>query len=108
VIGLGLHDCPALTPCPNLPEEQLSALMVERYRHHYLSHDHELQLFDGAAAMIAELAAAGFLLAVATGKSRIGLDRALRTVAWAVFSCLALCRRVFFQAASADARGVDG
>jgi hypothetical protein len=52
--------------------------MVERYRHHYLSHDHELQLFDGVAELIAELSAAGFLLAVATGKSRHGLDRALQ------------------------------
>jgi phosphoglycolate phosphatase len=77
VIGLGLHDALRFA-VPNLPAERYP-LMVERYRHHYLQHDHELQLFDGAAAMIAELAAAGFLLAVATGKSRIGLDRALRS-----------------------------
>ena len=75
VIGLGLHDALRYA-VPNLPAERYP-LMVERYRHHYVRHDHELQLFDGAAAMIAELAAAGFLLAVATGKSRIGLDRAL-------------------------------
>ncbi|MER2517617.1 MAG: HAD-IIIA family hydrolase [Candidatus Accumulibacter phosphatis] len=77
VIGLGLHDALRFA-VPNLPADSYP-LMVERYRHHYLQHDHELQLFDGAAAMIAELAAAGFLLAVATGKSRIGLDRALRS-----------------------------
>jgi len=77
VIGLGLHDA-LRHAVPNLPEERYP-LMVERYRHHYLQHDHELQLFDGAAAMIAELAAAGFLLAVATGKSRLGLDRAMRS-----------------------------
>ncbi len=77
VIGLGLHDALRYA-VPNLPEERYPS-MVERYRHHYLRHDHELQLFDGAAAMIAELAAAGFLLAVATGKSRLGLDRALRS-----------------------------
>ena len=51
--------------------------MVARYRHHYLSRDHELVLFDGVAATIAHLAENGWLLGVATGKSRVGLDRAL-------------------------------
>ncbi|MBE2259440.1 MAG: HAD-IA family hydrolase [Candidatus Accumulibacter sp.] len=76
VIGLGLRDA-LRHAVPDLPEERYPQ-MVERYRHHYLAHDHELQLFDGAAALIGELAGAGFLLAVATGKSRLGLDRALR------------------------------
>ncbi len=51
--------------------------MVERYRYHYLSRDQGLKLFDGAAELIAELHASGFLLAVATGKSRLGLNRAM-------------------------------
>ncbi|WP_300340073.1 HAD-IIIA family hydrolase [Accumulibacter sp.] len=76
VIGLGLREA-LRHAVPDLPESRYP-LIVERYRHHYLLHDHELQLFDGAAALIAELAGAGFLLAVATGKSRAGLDRALR------------------------------
>lgn len=75
VIGLGLadalqHAVPELSPA-RYPE------MVERYRHHYLSRDHELALFAGVEAMVGELAAAGHWLAVATGKSRVGLDRAL-------------------------------
>lgn len=75
VIGLGLvdalsHAVPELAP-PDYPR------MVERYRHHYLSSDHELSLFPGTLEMIAGLADAGRLLAVATGKSRVGLDRAL-------------------------------
>jgi phosphoglycolate phosphatase len=53
--------------------------MVERYRHHYLSQDHELVLFDGVPAMLADLAQQGYFLAVATGKSRVGLNRALDT-----------------------------
>ncbi|MCP5229342.1 HAD-IA family hydrolase [Accumulibacter sp.] len=77
VIGLGLHDA-LRHVAPDLPEERYPQ-MVERYRHHYLAHDQELQLFDGAAAMIGELYAAGFTLAVATGKSRLGLERALRS-----------------------------
>jgi phosphoglycolate phosphatase len=39
-------------PCARgaeLPESAIP-LMVERYRHHYLSRDHELQLFDGGVA----------------------------------------------------------
>ena len=52
--------------------------MIDRYRHHYLSRDHELMLFAGAERMIAELSEAGFMLAVATGKSRLGLDRAFK------------------------------
>jgi phosphoglycolate phosphatase len=38
--------------------------------------DQDLLLFDGAEALIDELAAAGYMLAVATGKTRKGLDRA--------------------------------
>jgi phosphoglycolate phosphatase len=77
VIGLGLGDA-LRHAVPELPEARYPQ-MIDRYRYHYLSHDHELQLFDGAIELIAELAEAGFLLAVATGKSRIGLDRALNT-----------------------------
>lgn len=75
VIGLGLHD--ALSHAvPRLPQSRYLQ-MAERYRHHYLSRDHELGLFDGADELVANLRARGVLLGVATGKSRIGLDRAL-------------------------------
>lgn len=74
VIGLGLGDA-LRHAVPDLPEHRYPQ-MVDRYRHHYLSKDHELRLFQGAAEMIAELEKAGFLLAVATGKSRLGLERA--------------------------------
>ena len=76
VIGLGLGDA-LRHAVPDLPEHRYPQ-MVDRYRHHYLSHDHELTLFAGAEAMIADLSAAGFMLAVATGKSRLGLDRAFK------------------------------
>ncbi|WP_300450385.1 HAD-IA family hydrolase [Accumulibacter sp.] len=76
VIGLGLRDA-LQHAVPDLPAERYPQ-MVERYRHHYLSRDHELLLFGGVAELIGELAGAGFLLAVATGKSRLGLERALR------------------------------
>lgn len=76
VIGLGLGEA-LRHAVPELPEQRYPQ-MVDRYRHHYLSRDHELRLFDGAAELVAELAGAGFSLAVATGKSRVGLDRALK------------------------------
>lgn len=76
VIGLGLGEA-LRHAVPELPEQRYPQ-MVDRYRHHYLSRDHELRLFDGAAELVAELAGAGFTLAVATGKSRVGLDRALK------------------------------
>jgi phosphoglycolate phosphatase len=43
-----------------------------------LRHDRETTLFDGAPQVLNALREAGFLLAVATGKSRRGLDRALQ------------------------------
>ncbi len=75
IIGLGLVDA-LRHALPDLPEDHYSEL-VERYRHHYLSRDHELRLFAGADALVRQLAANGFRLGVATGKSRAGLDRAL-------------------------------
>lgn len=75
VIGLGLGDA-LRHAVPELPVERY-AEMVDRYRFHYLSRDHELQLFDGVEELIAGLFSDGFSLGVATGKSRVGLDRAL-------------------------------
>ena len=49
---------------------------AERYRHHYLNGDSAIPLFDGVPDLLAELNERGFLLGVATGKSRSGLDRA--------------------------------
>ncbi len=75
VIGLGLQDA-LRAALPQLDPARYDE-MAQRYRHHYLSHDHELVLFDGAYEMVETLAAAGYRLAVATGKSRKGLQRAL-------------------------------
>jgi len=51
--------------------------MVERYRYHYLNKDPELTLFDGVPELLKDLQQQGYFLAVATGKSRVGLNRAL-------------------------------
>ena len=77
VIGLGLNDAMAHI-LPGLDPAQYPRV-VERYRVHFLKHDAGTSLFPGAAETVAALHEAGFLLAVATGKSRRGLDRALGT-----------------------------
>lgn len=75
VIGLGLTDALSYL-LPDLPQAGYPALL-ERYRHHFNRQDRGTTLFDGAPQALRALADAGFLLAVATGKSRRGLDRAL-------------------------------
>ena len=75
VIGLGLVDA-MRHAVPDLPPDRYQA-MVDRYRFHYLAGDHKLTLFDEVPEMLARLHAAGHILAIATGKSRLGLDRAL-------------------------------
>ena len=77
VIGLGLRDA-LLHAAPDFPPERYAELGA-RYRHHYFASQHELVLFQGTLAMLHELKARNHLLAVATGKSRRGLDEALAT-----------------------------
>jgi len=74
IIGLGLIDA-LRHALPDLPAERYHEV-AKRYRHHYLARDGDLLLFEGAERLVDELAAAGFMLAVATGKTRMGLDRA--------------------------------
>src|SRR5574343_680215 len=75
VIGLGRADA-MVYAVPELAPADYQ-LMIDRYRHHYLSSDHQLTLFAGVPAMLERLRGAGHMLAIATGKSRIGLERAL-------------------------------
>jgi phosphoglycolate phosphatase len=75
VIGLGLHDALARA-VPTLPAERIAEYSA-RYRVHYLAREADLVLFPGARRLIADLRAAGVLLAIATGKSQRGLQRAL-------------------------------
>lgn len=75
VIGLGLPEA-LKAAMPDL-EPQYYPRMIERYRAHYLSRDHGLTLFDGVREMLDDLSQMGYSLAVATGKSRMGLNRAL-------------------------------
>jgi phosphoglycolate phosphatase len=75
IIGLGLDDA-LRCAVPEL-EPRRYAELSQRYRVHYVARDHELRLFAGVGELLVELADRGYRLAVATGKSRAGLDRAL-------------------------------
>ena len=75
-IGLGLRETLEIL-CPG-GDDVLFARLLESYRHHWHSTWRDLPLlFDGVRELLAELAGEGYLLAVATGKSRRGLDHAL-------------------------------
>ncbi len=75
VIGLGLADALRMV-APALPPARYGELTAH-YRRHYLAREDDIPLFAGAAELLGELDAAGYLLAVATGKSRAGLTRVL-------------------------------
>ena len=76
IIGLGLDEAMAkLFPESDVDEK---ARIVERYRHHYLfANKIPTPLFEGAREVIEHLESEGYLLAVATGKGRRGLNRVL-------------------------------
>jgi phosphoglycolate phosphatase len=75
VIGMGLMQALAHA-APDVPEDRYPELGA-RYRHHYVAHQNDISLFDGVLPMLMELKARHHWLAVATGKSRRGLDEAL-------------------------------
>ena len=78
VIGMGLMQALAHA-APDVPKEKYPELGA-RYRHHYTAHQNDIALFDGVLALLEELKARHHWLAVATGKSRRGLDEALGSV----------------------------
>jgi phosphoglycolate phosphatase len=89
IIGMALK--PAMEHAiPMLREEDIPKL-VDRYRHHFLAGENEIVLFEGIRDMIADLDARGHLLAVATGKSRRGLDRAFDTLGLREFFVTSRC-----------------
>lgn len=78
VIGMGLQQALAHA-APDVPKARW-AEMAERYRHHYFLAQHDVTLFDGVLPMLHALKARHHWLAVATGKSKRGLDEALKVV----------------------------
>lgn len=75
VIGLGLEDA-MMYLNPGLDHARY-AQVADRYRVHFLAGDQTVELFPAVASGVAALKQDGYLMAVATGKSRRGLDRSL-------------------------------
>jgi phosphoglycolate phosphatase len=76
VIGLGLRDS-LRGAVPSLPEARYPEF-VELYRKHFNAQQETMALFPGVRELLEELRASELRLAVATGKSRRGLDHALQ------------------------------
>ena len=91
VIGLGLQAS-LRTAVPSLPQDKYREF-AEAYRRHFLARQGSMALFPGVREMLQELLGAGHRLAVATGKSRRGLDHALESTA---------LRRMFAASRCAD------
>ena len=75
VIGMGLMQALAHA-APDVPKEKYPELGA-RYRYHYAMHQNDITLFDGVLALLEDLRQRKHVLAVATGKSRNGLNEAL-------------------------------
>lgn len=80
IIGLGLVEAiQALFPTLDTHQHRQ---LTERYREHFLHRDRtDMPLFPGVDAGLRTLDKQNYLLAVATGKARRGLDRVLRETA---------------------------
>jgi len=74
IIGLGLTQSIQIL-FPDLSDVDIQRF-VAAFRNHYVPRDDEAPLYDGIAALLANLAHTERFLAVATGKPRAGLERA--------------------------------
>jgi phosphoglycolate phosphatase len=76
IIGLGLNEAMQVLFPEQAPVRR--AELVERYRRHFLELDATgMPLFPGVTQGLTQLVQQGYLLAIATGKARRGLDRVL-------------------------------
>ena len=75
IIGLGLYDAMAHV-LPGV-DPAVYPQVVERYGHHFRLRESQTPMFAGAEKTLRELHDAGHRVAIATGKSRRGLDRVL-------------------------------
>ncbi|WP_421346117.1 HAD-IA family hydrolase [Aeromonas veronii] len=82
IIGLSLDVAmsrlfPLCSDSGTAIDERQIATLIDRYRHHYLHDATPSPLFAGAGELLHDWQSRGLQLAVATGKSRRGLDRVL-------------------------------
>ena len=92
IIGLGLRE--AINRLYPGSDEDIHQRLAARYRHHFLGADHASSaLFPGVQPMLTTLHEQGYLLAVATGKGRHGLDHVLNDTG---------CKELFHTSRCAD------
>ncbi len=89
IIGLGLSAAMEHA-IPTLRNEDLPQI-IEHYRRYFVAHESEIVLFEGVRPMLTALHGQGHELAVATGKSRRGLDRAFETLGLREFFVTSRC-----------------
>ena len=90
IIGLGLPEAMQVL-FPQVPEVEREALR-HRYAHHFVAGvGGHSQPYAGAEALLQQLSGAGRQLAVATGKSRAGLNRALAHTGWSSYFSATRC-----------------
>jgi phosphoglycolate phosphatase len=89
VIGLGLQDS-LRHAVPELPPEAYEPF-VAAYRRNFLARQDDMALFAGVPEMLALLESGGYRMAVATGKSRRGLNHALKTTGLGRFMIASRC-----------------
>jgi phosphoglycolate phosphatase len=76
IIGLGLRE--AIQRLLPHESDDMHTTLVDRYRYHFFADD-PCEPFEGAESVLRQLSEQGYLLAVATGKGRRGLDRVLQS-----------------------------
>lgn len=91
IIGLGLPEAIA-SLYPEFVACSQQALFRQHYTEHYLALEQRpSRLFPGVAEALSAFRQQGFQLAVATGKSRAGLDRLLRARGWQDYFDITRC-----------------
>lgn len=90
IIGLGMREA-LLALYPHGTEEEFTQL-TNYYREHFFSEEYApCELFPGARELIKELDGKDYLLAVATGKGRNGLDKVLHETGLGEFFSITRC-----------------
>lgn len=91
IIGLGLPEAIA-SLYPDFVDDYQLALFRQHYSEYYLSLEQQpSRLFPGVAEALQAFREQGFQLAVATGKSRAGLDRVLQGRDWQDYFDITRC-----------------
>ena len=75
IIGLGLHEAVDLL-FPTADRQLISEIVTSYSAHYRIADSGPCDFFPHVLSVLAELKSRGYLLAVATGKSRAGLNRA--------------------------------